>query len=63
MVPAPVPLVVSVSVYTLSVNAASTLSLPSKVRSCGVVIPVRLPVNPVKVDPTEAFAQILTTSP
>ena len=44
-------------------NAASTISSPSIVSVCGVVVPVRLPVNPVNVDPVEAFAHMVTVAP
>ncbi len=64
MVPDPVPLVVRVSVYgPFNVNCASTASFPSTVRSWGLVVPVRLPVNAVNVEPVEAFAQTRTMSP
>ena len=62
--PLPVPLVVKVSMYPVVIsNWASTVLLPSMVRDCGVVVPVRSPLKPAKVDPTEALAQIVTTAP
>ena len=46
-----------------NVNCASTLSSSSIVSVCGVVVPVRLPVKLMKLDPDEAFAHIVTVSP
>ena len=64
MVPVPVPLVVSVSVYgPFSVNCASTFLCPFISRFCGVVVPVRSPVNPVNVLPVLAFAHMVTVVP
>ena len=42
---------------------ANRFAFSIMIRSCGEVIPERSPENPVKIDATLAFAQILTTSP